>query len=343
MQYIAIFLKGLVIGVANIIPGVSGGTMALVLGIYERMINAIHNISLNTVKSGFKLFTLKKEAFEEFAEEMRKIDFIFLTLIMAGAAVSIVMLAKFTTTMIETHHDPTYGFFFGLILASVVVPYKVIKKKTPAVFVAMLIAVISVASTGLILSNDDITNKEQSKYEIKLEAQGAAQTQAATTKASIQKGLFLFLASALSLAAMILPGISGSFVLLLLGQYFILVKAVSEGYLPYIAIYIAGAITGLLIFTKILNFLFARWHDITMGFLTGLVFGSLYVIWPFRNTIQVGTNVVEGYPKTVYLNNSLPVQFGANELITLAAVAAGVFIVAVMIVTEKKVGKDKIK
>lgn len=338
MQYIAIFLKGLVIGVANIIPGVSGGTMALVLGIYERMINAIHNISLQTVKSGLMLFTFKKEAFDDFVEEMKKIDFIFLTLIMIGAAVSIVLLAKFTTTMIETQHDPTYGFFFGLILASVVVPYKVIRKKTPAVFVAMLIAVISVASTGMLLSNEDIINKEQSKYEIKLEAQNSV-AQAEGTKASVKKGLFLFFASALSLAAMILPGISGSFVLLLLGQYFILVKAVSEGYLPYIAIYIAGAIVGLLVFTKILNFLFARWHDITMGFLTGLVLGSLYVIWPFRKTVEIGNNLVEGYPKTVYLNNALPSSFGGNELMTLAAVVFGFSIVALMIIIENKIGK----
>ncbi len=334
MSHVKIFLKGLIIGVANIIPGVSGGTLALILGLFERLISGIHNISFNTVIICLKLFTFKKEAVSNFKKEMEKIDFVFLAVLFSGALASIFLLASLMSYVLEKQHDPTYGFFFGLILASVLVPYKLIKKKTPAVFIALIIAVFCVASTSFFLSNEKAIAKEQVKYELQL-----SNSNTTAVEYSLVQALILFFAGAIAVSAMILPGISGSFLLLLMGQYFIILKAISDFNLLYIASTGLGITIGLVAFTKLLNYLLKNFHDITMGFLTGLVAGSLYVIWPFRETVQVGTSAVEGYPVTVYLNNIIPRQINASLIATIVSCAVGFITIVIMLQIEKRIQK----
>jgi putative membrane protein len=121
-------LRGMVIGVANIIPGVSGGTLALVLGIYERLIGAINNISFETVKASFGLLKFNKDGWKNFTAELHRIDAFFLASILTGALISIGALAKVMTYFLEHFHDPTYGFFCGLVIVSAWVPFKLIKK-----------------------------------------------------------------------------------------------------------------------------------------------------------------------------------------------------------------------
>ncbi|MBN1500620.1 MAG: DUF368 domain-containing protein [Spirochaetes bacterium] len=337
MKNAVIFLKGIIIGIANIIPGVSGGTLALILGIYEKLIESLHNISFKTFLSFIALLSFKKGSIENFKIEMNKINASFLMFLFSGAVAAIFILAKFMNMILDKHHEPTYGFFFGLILASVIVPYKLIRKRTLAVYAAMIIAAFCVASSSIFISNDKTIEKEQTKYELKLAE--SENITSAKTEYSLLKAGILFIAGAVAVSAMILPGISGSFMLLLMGQYFIILKAVSEFNIFYLSATGLGIIAGLLAFTKILNYLLSKFYDITMGFLTGLVAGSLYVIWPFKAYVAVGTSAVKGYPQAVYLNNIFPAVIDSSVAATVLLASAGVITVAIMIIAEKKFKK----
>lgn len=342
MKKLSVIFKGFLIGTANIIPGVSGGTMALLLGIYERIINAINNISLGTLKSILLFFTFKKKHREEFKTQMQKIDVFFILLIFIGALASIVALARLTSYMLEHHHDPTYGFFFGLIIASVVVPFKEIKKRNLLIFLFILLGAALVMGSSLLLSSDQIIEVERAKFQLRQSSsQGTALTLLSEMGLNPTKALILALSGALSLAAMILPGISGSFVLLLLGQYFFLIKALSEGYFLILGIFFIGGMAGLMIFSRLIALLLQKWHNQTMAFLTGLVAGSLWVIWPFRDTAVIGDTSVQGYPKTIYLGNTLPENFAFNEGLTLLTILAGISLVVLMLVIEKKLRKPQ--
>ncbi|MFW6366052.1 MAG: DUF368 domain-containing protein [Spirochaetota bacterium] len=335
MNTVIMFIRGIVIGVANLIPGVSGGTMALILGIYERMISALHNISLSTVTSFFGLLRFSKESRKRFADEMQKIDFVFLLTVFMGAATAAALFVKLMVHVLSTYHDPTYGFFFGLVLPSVYVPFREVKNRSRAVYVCAVLAALLVIGSDSIVSDRDVIAKEQARYELELREQ-SADSGAVRATFTVYGGVLLAASGALAVSAMILPGISGSFVLLLLGQYFVLLEAVSEINIPYLALFMAGVVAGLLLFTRFLHFLLKKFHDTTMGFLTGLVAGSLWIIWPFKESVQIGTSAVKGYPETVYLSNTLPSAFGMNEAVTVISCAAGVLIVCVMIRIEER-------
>lgn len=336
MNIVSQLLKGGVIGIANLIPGVSGGTMALIMGVYERLIGGIHSISLNTFVSFFKLFTFTKESRDEFAKEMIKIDFIFLLTLFGGALVAVVAFAKLMLLLLSDFHDPTYGFFFGLVLPSVYVPFKAVKRKRLVVFAAIVVGIVVVAGSDFLMSDQSVLQNEVMKYELKLSAlqNGAAVAGGAV---SIMSLFFLFLAGAGSISAMILPGVSGSFLLLLIGQYFVILKAVTEHDFVSLGVFAVGIVAGLLVFTKFLYFLLAKFHDQTMGFLTGLVAGSLWIIWPFKASAVVGTAAVEGYPETVYLSNTLTgIGMGEFLPVVITFVVGAVLVVGLMVFEQKK-------
>lgn len=322
-SYVKDILIGGVIGIANIIPGVSGGTMALLFGIYERLIEALKNISAGTIAATIGILRFNKSSRERFKEEMRRIDALFLVLLTIGAGAAIVALASLMTYLLENRHDPTYGFFFGLVAASIAVPYRLIGKKTISCFIIMLLAVTLVVGLTAFMSGDRLLEKEQKKLEIRtLESDSAADADRQTLSAV--RGVYLFIIGGVSVSAMILPGISGSFLLLLFGVYFDILKAITERDIPVLAIFALGCVAGLLLFTRLLNFLLAKWHDGTMAFLLGLVFGSLWAIWPFKETAIVGE-------KTIYLYNTLPGSFAGNEIVTILTCFLGAFIVGVFI------------
>lgn len=349
------FFQGLVIGAANIIPGVSGGTMALVLGIYERLLAAIGNVTPATAKACVKLLTFRKNAAAEFAAEMNKIDLPFLAAVAAGAIAAIVALASIMTWLLENAHDPTYGFFFGLVLVSVYAPFKLINQKTsasaivPFVIAAAAVAVFSYATADSMAekarykqaaAEQTMRIDESAAADISAPVGGEytnadeqpAQKSSATLTAS--KAAFFFLAGAIAISAMILPGISGSFVMLLIGVYFDLLRAVTERNFTLLLLFCAGCGIGLLLFTRLLNFLLKKFHDSTMGLLSGLVIGSLWAIWPFKHTETVGS-------ETVYTSNAMPTNFSANELWTFAAFVAGCLIVSAFILIEKRTEAKK--
>lgn len=326
-------LRGMVVGIANIIPGVSGGTMALVLGIYERLINAIHSISLKTVVIIFKVLSFKKAAIDDFVEEMKRIDLVFLVTLFSGAALAVFFLASVMEYLLVDMHDPTYGFFFGLVAASVVVPFKEVKKWSFSVVLAAFIAAMAVAATEFADTDQGRIAKAQQKYELKLEKDAVQDSSFEPVTA-----LVLFGSGATAISAMILPGISGSFLLILMGQYFVILKAVNDFNIPYLMVFCLGIIAGLAVFTRFLRFLMEKWFNQTMGFLGGLVVGSLVIIWPFRKFELVGSDLVDGYPEKVFLSIVFP-EMNGNFLVSVIACAIGIALVVIMMQVEKNLNK----
>ena len=324
-------IQGAIFGIANIIPGVSGGTMALIMGFYERLIGAIHNISKETVTSTIGLVRFNSSSRKNFREQFNKIDGWFLILLFLGAIISIVLLAGKMTMLLTNYHDQTYGFFFGLVIVSLVAPYKLISKKTVAVFLAVIISATIVIGISAGVSNDSKIMKAKNRIERAEKKNISSRVSPSITSIKFTTDgtqLFLFfIFGAISISAMILPGVSGSFILLLLGGYFEVLKAITNRDLPLLAVFAIGCLIGLLGFTRLLNYLLAKWHDITMGVLLGLVFGSLWVIWPFKNFTMIGTERVD-------FNNILPPNFGDGELYTMLATVAGAIIVVIMILIE---------
>jgi len=322
MQMFVNVLRGVAIGLANIIPGVSGGTMALVLGIYERLIKAVHNIGPQLVKA---LFRGRKALMEE----LRRIDALFLASIAVGALAAVVATAKLLTYLLQNRHDPTYGFFFGLVIVSLWVPYRLIKKGTLGTVIAALLAVGLVVGLTNSMSGEQQLESARKKAAIKAakdKGEEAAQTGTTVPKVpSDPKTMVLFLvAGTVAISAMVLPGISGSFVLLLMGLYFDVLTCIVARQFVLLGIFALGCLIGLLLVTRLINFMLERYHDLTMAFLLGLVLGSLYAIWPFK-----AFEVVAG--RRVDLHNIVPSSLRGNELLTLATAMAGCAVVGVFI------------
>lgn len=328
MELLKNIFYGVIVGIANIIPGVSGGTMALVLGFYERLINALHNISGKTIKRVFGVFRFNKTAYENLKTELKRIDAGFLAAILSGALTAIVVLAKLMTYLLKELHDPTYGFFFGLVLISAIVPYKIIKRKTVPVFLSFVLAVAGVLVVFGSVSDAEKIEKARVKYELK-KRKNSSNTRniPAQREVSAAKTLYLFLTGAVAISAMILPGVSGSLLLLIMGVYFDILSAIANRDFILLGIFAAGCIVGILLFTRLLNFLLWRWSDETMSGLLGLVVGSLWMIWPFRNRVNVGDEIV-------YLSNCIPSEFGFNEFLTITSAVVGMGIVYLFIKLE---------
>lgn len=283
-------INGFLIGIANIIPGMSGGTLALVLGIYERLIDALRNIGIRTAKSTIRVLTFKKEALTSFQDEMRNIDFKFLFLLGVGAFISIVFSSKIIVFLLNSHHDATYGFFFGLVLTSIIIPVRMLNGFRWKEFLVLLLAI------GLIVTIEELKKSAANSVSVSGDELDTS---------LVTYGLF-FICGALAISAMILPGVSGSFLMLAFGVYFPLINAIKKtidvffsilkgGIIQPIidntlllGIFAIGCLSGLLLFTRLLNLLLKQYRNLTIAFLIGLMVGSLYGLWPFRTSLTVG-------------------------------------------------------
>ena len=246
-NYFTITLKGIAMGAADAVPGVSGGTIALISGIYEELISTISNVNLSLVK------TLRKEGFLAF---WKQLNGSFLLALLIGILTSFVSFMRLAKYLIEQHPVLIWSFFFRLIIASIFFVGKQITKWNLATIVSLIIGTfIAYYITTL------------------------------PSLASNSNPLFLFIAGAIAICAMILPGISGSFILVILGAYKTLSDAIHDWDFKRIAVF--GAIVGLLSFSRVLKWLFKHYHNITMAILTGFIIGSLNKIWPWKKTITV--------------------------------------------------------
>lgn len=282
---IIMIIKGGLIGIANVIPGVSGGTLALVLGIFDRLIGALKSISSKTVTSsiGFVFGFWKQNNRKTFVEEMKKIDIVFLGLILIGAGLTIAVTAKLISFLVEYHTAPTLAFFVGLIIPSIAIPLKMMEKKGLIQILWVIIGIVMTVGISLLL-----------QYTSMATALGQS------NNAILMSGVLLF-CGFIAISAMILPGLSGSYILMLAGQYFFIMSIVAKitDYLTtfgksdigdseiglaifYMVVFAIGCVLGLLLFARLLNFFLKKFHASTMGFLVGLVLGSLFVLWPFK-------------------------------------------------------------
>ncbi|MFH1132139.1 MAG: DUF368 domain-containing protein, partial [Pseudomonadota bacterium] len=250
MSILTNLLRGVVIGLANIIPGVSGGTMALILGIYARLIAAVHNLGFRTIKSFFG-------GRRALLAELKRVDALFLATIGVGAVATIVAVAKLLMYLLHHHHDQTYGFFFGLVLASVVVPFKMIRKKSLSGLLACVLAVVAVLVLTIGISKEDRLASAQKKAAIaaaKAATSSPTENKIKEIPSDMKTMLIFFVAGAIAISAMILPGISGSLMLLLMGVYFDIMACITNRQFVLLGIFALGCLLGLLAFSRILNF-----------------------------------------------------------------------------------------
>ena len=252
-DYIIIGFKGMAMGAADVVPGVSGGTIAFISGIYEELLGSISNVNL-------KLFnTLKKEGLKV---AWKQVNGNFLLSLFLGIFISVVTLAKAIKYLLENEPILLWSFFFGLVLASIIYVAKQITKWN---FISVLLLLLSSFLAYYLTTLNPLVNENSSL-------------------------LFLFLAGAIAICAMILPGISGAFILVLLGAYKTILTAVDDRDLKTIATVGLGAIVGLLSFSKILKWLFSNYKNYTLAALTGFIIGSLNKIWPWKETLTWRTN-----------------------------------------------------
>ncbi len=243
-EYISLVLKGIGMGAADVVPGVSGGTIAFIVGIYEELINSIKSINLSSLKL---LFTFKLKEF------FAAVNASFLIAVVLGIGISVVSLARVITYLLEYHPILVWSLFFGLIIASVHNISKEVKSWEWSRWLAFIVG----AAIALYITM--------------------------ATPANTPDGLpFIFLCGSVAICAMILPGISGSFILLLMGKYHYIMEAIKSFDITIIAVFGAGAAIGIVLFSNILSYLFSKFHDITIALLAGFMLGSLGKVWPWK-------------------------------------------------------------
>lgn len=285
--YFILILKGMAMGAADVIPGVSGGTIAFITGIYEELIESVRSINLKSLKLLFSGRLL---------EFWKAINGAFLISVFLGIAISIFSLAKGLKFLLENYPIPVWAFFFGLILSSTIFVAKKIKKYDLIIWVA--------GAAGIIAA-----------YYITI----LTPSEANTTK------WFIFLSGVIAICAMILPGISGSFILVLLGMYKFILNAVSILDIGTLLIFISGAAIGIIAFSNFLSWLLKRWYNTTIALLAGFMIGSLNKIWPWKKVISTFTDW-HGEVKPLVEKNILPWQYekitGENSMLALALIFA---------------------
>ena len=243
-EYLLVAFKGMCMGAADVIPGVSGGTIAFLMGIYSRLIGAINSINKDNLKLLFR-FRIK--------DFFTAIDGAFLCSLFAGILISFFSLAKLMTYLLEYHPIPLWSFFFGLILASIIIIIKDLdgfKLRNILAFIAGT----AIASYICLVSPSETS----------------------------EAYWFIFVSGAIAICAMILPGISGSFILLLLGKYKFLMDAVATFNIPVLIVFFIGAVLGILAFSRFLGWLLKRWYMPTIALLSGFMLGSLIKVWPWK-------------------------------------------------------------
>jgi len=296
IHYLVITLKGMAMGAADVVPGVSGGTIAFISGIYEELLTSISSIKFSSIK------LLKDKGFKVF---WKTINGNFLLALVIGIFISILSLAKIISWLLENEPILVWSFFFGLVLASILFIGKQITKWTILSVVLFLIgAVIAYYITTL----QPLVSENSSP-------------------------LFLFIAGALAICAMILPGISGSFILVLLGAYKPVLDAIHDRDFKLLAILASGAIIGLLSFSKVLKWLFNHYKNLTLAVLTGFILGSLNKIWPWKETLTWRTNS-EGIKVPFNEQSISPFSFEGDAQFTMAIVLA-IIGFAVIIILEQ--------
>ncbi len=244
--------RGLAMGAADLVPGVSGGTVAFITGIYEELIETISNINFNLIK------TLRTEGFKAF---WLQLNGNFIVPLIAGILISMASLANLFSYLLDSFSVLVWSFFFGLVIASIQLMSKQIKKWNISTILGFVIGAIIAFSITILPP----TQQADANW-------------------------YLLMSGAIAICAMILPGISGAFILLLLGSYQTFITAIKELDLIKIAIFGLGCIIGLLTFSRVLKWMFKKYEYITIAVLSGFLLGSLNKLWPWKEVLSTRIN-----------------------------------------------------
>ena len=300
-EYIAVGFKGLAMGAADVVPGVSGGTIAFISGIYEELVASISNINFSLLK------TLQKEGFKV---AWKQLNGSFLAALFIGVLISILSLAKTIKYLLENEPILLWSFFFGLVMASIIFIGRQVEKWN---YKLLLLAVFG-ASFGYTITIVSSTSITEINY------------------------LFLVFAGAIASCAMILPGISGSYILLLMGIYPIVMTAITNRDVKIISAIGVGVVLGLIFFSKLLKWLFSKYKNEMLVVLTGIMFGSLNKVWPWKITVTTYLNS-HGEIKPLLEQSISPFSFDGDPQLMLSILLAltGFFI----IIARERVAKRK--
>ncbi|MFO7782992.1 MAG: DUF368 domain-containing protein [Desulfatiglandales bacterium] len=288
MEYFGLWLKGVSMGAADVVPGVSGGTMAFILGIYQELITSIRSFDIRFLRLAASL---------RFREALERVRWKFLAAVGTGILCAVFSMARVLSWLLHNHPVPVWSFFFGLIVASLFTVGRRIGTWHPGI------------PAGIAL--------------------GAAGTYVLVGMVPVETPVspwFLFLSGAVAICAMILPGISGAFILVLLGKYLYVLDAVNNRDFFTLALVAGGAVVGLISFARLLGWFFQRFHDATMAVLTGLMLGSLRKIWPWKLAVESAPvesgGTLSGTPINVF-----PSQWTSEVTLALVLALAGFLVV----------------
>lgn len=289
-DYLLITLRGIAMGAADVVPGVSGGTIAFISGIYQELIDSISKVNLGALK------ILKEEGIKS---AWQYVNGNFFLALFTGIGISILSLSKGIKYLLENQPIGVWSFFFGLMVASILFLWKDIKQWNFATISALISSVFVAYYITIIpplAGNDSLFS--------------------------------LFLAGALAICAMILPGVSGAFILVLLGAYHTILGAIDSFDIKIISVVGLGAVAGILSFSKILKYLFEHYKNITMAGLTGFVIGSLNKVWPWKEVLE---SEIDAHGKKIILleKSILPNNFHGEPQVAFAIflALAGFFLI----------------
>ena len=300
IDYVVISLKGIAMGAADAVPGVSGGTIAFISGIYEELIATISNINLSLFK------TLFQKGFKTFWAQLNGN---FLLALLLGIIASYVSFMRLANYLIENEPVLIWSFFFGLIIASIYFVGKQIKKWNVSVVIGLVFGALAAYYISTL-----------------------------PTMAANEHAVFLFFAGALAICAMILPGISGSFILVILGAYKTLSDALHDFDFKRIVIFALGAIIGLLSFSHLLKWLFKHFHNLTLAILTGFIFGSLNKVWPWKETVTWHINS-KGIKVPLVEKSISPISFQGDNQLLFAVILMAIGFLTILIL--EKIGSKQ--
>ncbi|MCB2196002.1 MAG: DUF368 domain-containing protein [Bacteroidetes bacterium] len=296
--HVNLALKGFAMGAANVIPGVSGGTIALITGIFERLIDAIKSFDATAIKLLFK---------GKIKDLIKYVDFYFLVAVFFGMVASVVSLAKLLEFLFANYPIYVWAFFFGLILASVYFVGKTIEKWTISVVITFLIG----TAAAIVISVLNPAAQNDSFY-------------------------YLIICGVVAICSMILPGLSGSFILILLGNYeLVMIQAVNDLDFKIIVPVMIGAVGGLIAFSHILSWIYKKYKDQTISTLTGFILGSLAILWPWKHQIykldeagnlllKDGEKIVQGYTRYI------PESFNTEVVIAVVLMICGIITISLI-------------
>lgn len=366
MNWLQQFLTGFLIGLANLIPGVSGGTFALILGVYERLISFLNTINSQHILSLVRLVTrwvtcgFNSTGRKNLGEFLVDHDYPFMTILAGGAITCIFSMSSLMKYLLLNHFIYTYAYFFGLIVISVIIPWRMIRRWNYLLLLPLVTGIfLTVFITASVNPYDKAFNKSkilETQYQnqsqqlanASAEKVTQADTFSFTGKYTTGEYLYIFLCGIVAISAMVLPGVSGSLVLILMNQYFAVISAIANirhlllDDLIFLSAMALGIVFGLITFARIIEFAFRKFHDPMVSFLVGLILGSLYSLWPFKQSeiiadyyVKEGSSIelIQNY--TVHSNiNILPSDL-QSTLIASGVVIVGMLTMLIFLRQEK--------